>query len=182
MKRNIIVAIIVPFVVASCQKHIDHPTPGNVSSVSKSDMVAPAAVLTFAPVKAFRTITINEQETIFSDSLSLTENEAMLEVIRFDINGKNLNFDNLVLITNGERIPVIGTYANNILTITLNKALLLKTGYYKMQIRANVTCPRQIFTVELQQKNISISNNNYYEFNTLVYGLPLSYSITAKKQ
>jgi hypothetical protein len=180
MKKNIIITIILPFVLAACQKHVDHPSAGNISSVSASDMVAPATIVTFAPVAPFQTITIAARETIFSDSLSLTENEAMLEGLRLNINGKSLSFGNLALFMNGLKIPVTGSYQNNILTIILNKALLLKTGYYKMLIRSSVTCPRQIFTVRLQQKNIRITNHNYHEFNTFMYGLPLSYSIIAK--
>jgi hypothetical protein len=179
MKKTIVAVLSVPCIFMGCEKDVDHPS--KASDTLQNEVVAPVSVVTFNQVLPLRTITTREHDIIFSDSIYVSDDEAILKTLKFNIQGRHLFLSNYAFFINGVRYPITGTYEDGILTIFFDKTTSLSiNNYYKIQLRAKVSAPQQIFTISLQTSNVNIVNY-YYESPAVVYGLPVSYSVRALK-
>jgi hypothetical protein len=181
MKRIVANALCMAFFLFSCEKNTLDPALDSMNDYKRSNVVPPVTIVTFDSISRIRTITTREHDTIFSDSIYITDDEAILKQLQFNVRGRNLYFSDYALFINGMRVSATGNYMDNFLTVIPNRTVSLNTGSYEIVLRAKVICPEQIFSVKLQQDNVTITNY-YYDYPAQLYGLPLSYYIQAKKQ
>jgi hypothetical protein len=181
MKRNIIVIISLAVVLVSCQKNIDAPiNSNNLSSTSSSDaqIINPIPVATFSS-KILAHAVSNFADVIFSDSVVITENDAYLQVLKFNVEGTNLSFKNYCIYVNGVRSNITGTYENGLMTIVLDRKKPLPMGSNYIELKARIFGSAQAFTLNLQKGNVVITDKNGFIVN--INGLPLTSSVQIQK-
>lgn len=181
MKRNILATLSLVVMLASCQKEMSAPAVNNSAHASASnniEMISPTPVATFSASAPDHKIKRGTADIIFSDSIYITENKAYLQVLKFDVQGNNLSFENYVVLVNAERSVVTGSYENGLLTVVLNKKKPLPIGGYNIEVKAKVKGPSQIFTLGLQQGNAIVTD--HYGFIANINGLPVQSSVGLK--
>lgn len=179
MKKGIAIALGMAYFLFSCQKYtepINHPRSSEVD-----DIVPAVTVVTFAPIPNVRVISTTTPSILFSDSVSVAEDEAVFNGLQFSINGKDLYFGNCLYVVNGKPARASAIYESNLLAIVPDSVIVLPPGNYKLQIIATINCPEQHFKMQLQQPDVYITNY-YYNSAAVIYGLPQSYYVRAKNK
>jgi hypothetical protein len=179
MKKPLIAVLSLTSIFVGCEKDVAHVSVANTTQQDK--VVAPVTVITFNQVPSLRTITTREHDIIFSDSIYVSDDEAIFKTLKFNIQGRHLFLSNYAFFINGVRYPVTGTFQDSVLTVFFDKTTSLSINKsYKVELRAKVSAPQQTFTVSLQPGDVNIVNY-YYESPAILYGLPVSYSVRALK-
>src|ERR1051326_5865608 len=134
MKITFIAAVgIIPFISLSCQKDIASAVNNN-STVVVSNVTAPVTVVTFNQLIPLQIIVPRQRGIIFSDSIYVSDDEAILKGLRFEVKGVNLSFTDYIILINGIKVGASGNFEAGILTITPNKPVsLLINNYYQLE-------------------------------------------------
>ena len=180
MKTNIIIVIALAVAVTSCQKSVDAPQSANDLTASKSDagLISPTPVATFDAAEPVN-VRAAVANIIFADSFFVTENEAYLQAIKFNVDGKKLRFTNFSIYVNDVRSYVTGTYENGLITLVLNRKKRLPVGEYFLKVKARVGGPVQTFSLDVPQGNTIITDKCGFIAN--IIGLPLHSTVEIQK-
>lgn len=177
MKSNIMAAFALAVILISCQKNVETPI-SSANSLSASNIGITVPSVTFTKPSAYNKISSAKADAIFSDSISISQTDAFLQVLKFEVNGTNLNFSNYTLLINGVKQLATISYEKNVLTIVLNKAKSLSVGNHAIEVKAKVGGAAQIFSIGLKQTNVIITNRA--GIMATMKGLPIQSSIVLK--
>ena len=174
MKSRIFLSAALLIVLASCQKNVQGPTAQSAAAVS-AQLVTVGPVVTFGAPKPIQRVESGKMAILFSDSMYVTQNTAVLQVIKFVVTGKNLSFNSYAVLINGQRLLVTPTYENGLMTLALNFPKPLPVGNYSFVLAAKSAGDSQVFTLNLSKENAIITD--YRGFFANIIGLPISTSL-----